>query len=353
MNDSVAQCDLSAGGDFSDEERKVIDGVQPPVKAVEHHVKLGYENLTMREVLMTLLPEVPEKDIPKSFETIGHVAHLNLRDELVQHQRMIGQVLLDKNPRLKTVVNKTGSLSNEYRTLDLELIAGVPEYRVEVIEHGSRYHLDVRHVYWNSRLQTEHRHLVSTFNDGDIVLDATCGIGPFAIPAAKIKNCTVYANDKNPKSVHYLKENVTLNKVASHVRCFNGDARAFIREQVAAGVRPHHIVLNLPALSIEFLDAIVGAFDADAWTPEQLPLIHCYCFSKEVEAPSDDVVGRIANAIACPDFKAERDGVTVREVRDVAPRKLYLHVSFRVPARVAFASSKLGQAPVNKKPRLQ
>lgn len=40
-----------------------------------------------------------------------------------------------------------------------------------------------------------------------------CGVGPFTIPAAKIKNCKVYANDANPESVNALKINCKLNKV--------------------------------------------------------------------------------------------------------------------------------------------
>lgn len=51
-----------------------------------------------------LLP--PGLDVPCSFETVGHIAHLNLRDELLPHKLVIGRVLLDKNTRLKTVLNK-------------------------------------------------------------------------------------------------------------------------------------------------------------------------------------------------------------------------------------------------------
>jgi tRNA (guanine37-N1)-methyltransferase len=39
------------------------------------------------------------------------------------------------------------------------------------------------------------------------------GIGPFAIPAAKLHKCRVYANDLNPRSVHYLTLNAKKNKV--------------------------------------------------------------------------------------------------------------------------------------------
>ena len=51
-----------------------------------------------------LLPEGAEA--PASFETVGHIAHLNLRDALLPYKHVIGQVLLDKNPSLRTIVNK-------------------------------------------------------------------------------------------------------------------------------------------------------------------------------------------------------------------------------------------------------
>jgi tRNA (guanine37-N1)-methyltransferase len=48
--------------------------------------------------------------------------------------------------------------------------------------------------------QTEHTRIVSTLDaKTHIVADMMCGIGPFAVPAAK-KGCRVYANDLNPES---------------------------------------------------------------------------------------------------------------------------------------------------------
>ena len=39
-----------------------------------------------------------------------------------------------------------------------------------------------------------------------------CGIGPFALPAAKHRGCLVYANDLNPRSYHWLTVNIKKGK---------------------------------------------------------------------------------------------------------------------------------------------
>ena len=61
-----------------------------------------------------LLP--PGVDVPASFETVGHIAHLNLRDELLPHKYVIGRVLLDKNTKIKTVLNKVRRLGAAARS---------------------------------------------------------------------------------------------------------------------------------------------------------------------------------------------------------------------------------------------
>jgi hypothetical protein len=59
------------------------------------------------------LPPSPQRllpptctEVPSAFEAVGHIAHINLRDDLLPYKYLIGQVLLDKNPNIKTVVNK-------------------------------------------------------------------------------------------------------------------------------------------------------------------------------------------------------------------------------------------------------
>ena len=62
-----------------------------------------------------------------------------------------------------------------------------------------------------------------------------------------------------------------------------------------------------------------------------LPICHCYCFSNADDAHAD-VVARAEAVLGCP-----LPDATSRVVRDVAPGKLMLCVSFRLPEAVAWA----------------
>lgn len=73
--------------------------------------------------MQQILPE--DVEIPGSFETIGHIAHFNLRAAHVPYKHAIGQVCLDKNPSIKTVVTKMKEIENQFRVFDMEVIAGL------------------------------------------------------------------------------------------------------------------------------------------------------------------------------------------------------------------------------------
>ena len=70
-----------------------------------------------RRIVQVLLP--PGVDVPGSFETVGHIAHLNLRDELLPHKYTVGRVLLDKNTKIKTVLNKVSLAGADAAVLGL------------------------------------------------------------------------------------------------------------------------------------------------------------------------------------------------------------------------------------------
>ncbi|KAK1417297.1 hypothetical protein QVD17_26423 [Tagetes erecta] len=209
------------------------------IETVPYTLTLGYSYWGADHVLKQILPSGLE--VPSSFETIvkyfvRHIAHLNITDELLPYKDVIAKVIYDKNhPRILTVVNKVGSIANEFRVPKFEILAGKPDMATEVKQYGATFKLDYGLVYWNSRLEHEHIRLVNKFNQGDIICDMFAGIGPFAIPAAQ-KGCLVYANDLNPESVRYLKINADVNKVNNHIHAYNLDARIFMSQLMTVPV---------------------------------------------------------------------------------------------------------------------
>lgn len=145
------------------EERRAEIGVDA-LERTTHDLVLSYDYFNAEQVLRRLLPE--GCDVPGSFETVGHIAHLNLRDEVLEYKHVIGRVLLDKNPRLKTVVNKVGSIESEFRVPTWELLAGDTSLETEVRQHGIPFKLDFGEVYWNSRLEAEHKRLIEQIRPG-------------------------------------------------------------------------------------------------------------------------------------------------------------------------------------------
>jgi tRNA (guanine37-N1)-methyltransferase len=221
------------------------DPTYPTIRKSSHDITIGYDHFTVDQVLSQILPKKDLTEIPSSFEVVGHLAHITLREEYYPYKYIIGRVILDKNKGIKVVVNKTGTIQNEFRTFPMEILAddrqqsyknskkkstrsnhnnddddddhagqdGTMNLLVEVREDGCRFQLDFEKVYWNSRLQYEHKRIVQLIGGKShasknkiVVADACAGIGPFAIPlTSQFDHVEVYANDLNPESYKYLK----------------------------------------------------------------------------------------------------------------------------------------------------
>ncbi|KAJ2386306.1 tRNA(m(1)G37)methyltransferase [Coemansia sp. RSA 2559] len=347
-------------------------------QAVTHQVTVGYEHWTADEILKAILPD--PNHAPTSYEQIGHIAHMNLRDQYLEYKTLIGQVILDKSPTVTMVVNKLDSIDNTFRNFQMEVLAGSADFIAQVRENDCVFRFDYSKVYWNSRLHSEHERLIKRFAKGASVCDVMAGVGPFAVPAAR-RGALVWANDLNPASYQAMCDNIHANKVQDRVRAFNMDGRDFIRKAFAdfialtAKAPPSlppisksntskqkantakipliavssrsfdHVVMNLPAIAIEFLDAFRGLFrnitgksESDSDDLLKMPLIHTHCFTKSDE-PERDILQRACRALGYPEEKYNELDAEVFYVRRVAPNKDMYCLSLRLPRSIAYAES--------------
>lgn len=58
-------------------------------------------------MLKELLPADVE-EVPSGFETVGDIAHMNLTGKLFDYRYLIGKVVMEKNPTIRSVVTKIG-----------------------------------------------------------------------------------------------------------------------------------------------------------------------------------------------------------------------------------------------------
>ncbi|QHS73707.1 tRNA (guanine) methyltransferase [Saccharomyces paradoxus] len=355
---------------------------------VPHEYVLDYDFWKAEEILRAVLPEQFLEEVPTGFTITGHVAHLNLRTEFKPFDSLIGQVILDKNNKIECVVDKVSSIATQFRTFPMKVIAGKSDSLVvEQKESNCTFKFDFSKVYWNSRLHTEHERLVKQyFQPGQVVCDVFAGVGPFAIPAGK-KDVIVLANDLNPESYKYLKENIALNKVTKTVKFFNMDGAEFIRrspqllqqwiqdeeggkitiplplkkrhrsqqhqeqqppqprtKEVIIPSHISHYVMNLPDSAISFLGNFRGIFATHTHTATdtiKMPWVHVHCFEKY--PPGEDVTehelharvhARIIAALKVTADDLPLSAVSLHLVRKVAPTKPMYCASFQLPATV-------------------
>jgi tRNA (guanine37-N1)-methyltransferase len=307
-------------------------------------------NFTAAYLLQHALPASVHPP-PTAFETIGHVAHLNLRAPHVPYRYLIGQILEETLPTIETVIHKVGEVQGPYRTYELEVLAGRPDTHVALTESGVTLHFDVKDVYWCSRLSEERQRLVKLFRERQWVADVFCGVGALVLQAAKYKQCRITANDWNPAAVAALRENVVRNGVSDNfvdMRC--GEAYEFLMDlgtPDAQGQRPNHILMNYPLEAPSFLGAL-------RWWPlprrkdqspeRQAPRVHVYTFARADPATNrtaeeiavDLIAGELLPSMAADAAIQRRQefdedygcDIQVHHVRDVAPGKLVVCVTF-------------------------
>ncbi|KAK2704766.1 tRNA (guanine(37)-N1)-methyltransferase-like isoform X1 [Artemia franciscana] len=300
---------------------------------------IGYEHFKLDDILNVILGG---DEGCKSYTRVGHIIHLNLKDHLLEYRNLIGQVILDKIKGIRCVVNKINTIDNTYRNFQMEIIAGENDMVTTVSENKCCFTFDFSKVYWNSRLSTEHERLVQKFEPKSVIYDVCAGVGPFSIPAAKLKNCEVIANDLNPESVKWLSENVVKNKVSQKIKINNLDGSVFLRtvfkeeflKKSETVSFKSHIVMNLPAMAVEFLPTFQGIFAGATIKDDiEMPIVHVYTF---VKGDSDYLCQAVKLVEAKLGTTLDGNLLESFSVRNVAPNKEMIRVSFRLPRSIIY-----------------
>ena len=211
---------------------------------------------------------IPKVDI-SSFDQIGDIV---IVAEDVR-KKTANEIL--KNNSIKVVLRKKGIHKGEFRTQDLEVLAG--ENRKETIykENGVQMKLDVEKVYFSPRLSTERRRIADLVKDNEKVLVLFSGVAPYPLTIAKHSKAKLIVGvEKNPLGHKYALENC---KKYQNIALFNLDAKNFNYKE-----KFDRILMPLPKSAEDFLDVALKHLKKGGF-------IHFYDFIHESEIPNTSI----------------------------------------------------------------
>lgn len=230
-------------------------------------------SLRLKELLAPVLLPEELALLVGSYDVVGDIAIIIIPDELLHRRELIGKTIMGNNKKIRVVARRAGHYSGEFRTIELEIIAGENRKETEVIEFGVRLCLDVEKTYYSVRSGNERRRVASLVNPGEKVLVLFSGVGPYPLVIAKHgKPSRVVGVEKNATAHEYAVKNLQLNRKIKNVNFMLMDVAG-----LAAKVdeRFDRIVMPLPTLGHQFLPEAFALLSAEGGT------IHYYEMAKE------------------------------------------------------------------------
>jgi len=211
----------------------------------------------LKKTLEDVLSEKESDELFSAFDQVGDIIIVRIPDSLLSKKEIIGKTLLEQVKTAKSVFYQASSVEGDFRTRNLEILAGENKTETEYKEFGCRFIVDVEKAFFSPRLSTERDRIADLVQEGETVINMFGGVGMFSIIAAKRKKCTVYNIDINPIAAKLCEKNIELNKLEGKVIAIHGDAAKIVEEYL--NDKGNRVLMLLPERSDEFLDSAIFA----------------------------------------------------------------------------------------------
>tara|TARA_Y100000034_G_scaffold128501_1_gene183157 strand:+ start:552 stop:1580 length:1029 start_codon:yes stop_codon:yes gene_type:complete len=262
---------------------------------------------TISEILSKKLSKTELTELKTSFDIFGDIILVEIPENLIKKEKLIGNSFLKLYPNIRAVFKKTGKVSGIERVRPAKRIAGTGTSEVNYKESGCIFKFDISKVFFTPRLSTEREKIFAKVKPGEIVLDMFAGVGPFSVIIAKKQPLVekVYAIDINNTAISYLRENARINKVSDKVEAFVGDSKTTISKKFK-GIADR-VIMNLPKTSLNFLPTALNALKPKGG------VLHYYTFKATKQEVKAEVSARL---------KSKKHRIlSIRNVKPYAPRE--------------------------------
>ena len=262
----------------------------------------------LKKSLESILTSEESDELISAFDQIGNIIIVRIPDSLLSKKKIIGETLLNQVKIVKSVFYQSSAVEGDFRTRNLEILAGEDNTETEYKEFNCKFIVDVENAFFSPRLSTERERIAKLTQDGEVVVNMFAGVGMFSIMAAKKKKCTVYSIDLNPIASKLCERNIAINKLAGKIISINGDASKIIQDQLID--KSDRTLTLLPERSDEFLDSAIN-------TTKSGGIIHYY---SHMHADKKQDAAKLSEEHFMSVNKTNAQIITSRNVRPVGPR---------------------------------
>ena len=263
----------------------------------------------LKKALEDALTAQESEQLISAFDQIGEIIIVRIPEPLLSKKKIIGEALLDGVKIAKSVFYQSTAVSGDFRTRDLEILAGRDITETQYTEFGCRFSVDVKNAFFSPRLSTERERISNLVKDGEVITNMFAGVGMFSIMAAKNKKCTVYSIDINPTASMLCEKNIAQNKrMQGSVISINGDATKIIADRLVNS--SDRTLMLLPERSDEFLESAISATKDEG-------IIHYY---SHIHADKKSDAGRLSEEHYTQVTPVRSEILHSKIVRPVGPR---------------------------------
>ena len=272
----------------------------------------------LKKSLESILTSEESNELISAFDQIGNIIIVRIPDSLLSKKKIIGETLLNQVKIVKSVFYQSSAVEGDFRTRNLEILAGENNTETEYKEFNCKFIVDVENAFFSPRLSTERERIAKLTQDGEVIVNMFAGVGMFSIMAAKKKKCTVYSIDLNPIASKLCERNIAINKLAGEIISINGDASKIIQDQLMD--KSDRTLTLLPERSDEFLDSAIN-------TTKSGGIIHYY---SHIHADKKSEAGKLTEEHYKKITTVKSEILGSKIVRAVGPRYYQTVVDVRI-----------------------
>ena len=281
----------------------------------------------MKEDIRVLLTDKLEpwelKLVYKSYDIVGDIAIIRVPESFEERSKIIAEAVMQTHKRVKTVWRQARPVSGDFRLRGLEFVLGEGKTETLHREHGCVFKVDLEKCYFSPRLSYERMRIARQVQPREVILNMFAGVGCYSIFIAKHSEAEkIFSIDINPVAIHYMQENIKLNKAEERVIPVQGDAKKVIEERLQNVA--DRVLMPLPERAYEYLDyALLTLKPTGGW-------IHYYDFehAKKPEDPIEKVKTRVSEKLK--KFNVDFETSFQRIVRGVGPNWFQVVLDIRV-----------------------